>query len=112
MNEKLAELRKMVKDANVIRMVYLNENGELCRVGLTIDGDEPTEDELILLREKAERASFRVFEVLSIIGGRFVTSNGDWFSEPVADNMLSGALALAEENREYYLSTKEMVAAE
>ena len=45
MSEKLAELRQMIGDTlptGVIRMVYLDKGGALHRVGLSIDGEEPT----------------------------------------------------------------------
>jgi hypothetical protein len=62
MSERLAELRQMIGDTlptGVIRMVYFDERGALRRVGLSIEGDEPTTDEWMMLSETAETESFR-----------------------------------------------------
>jgi len=109
MNEKLARLRKIVEEPSKreITMVYLDEESALQCVALPIDGDEPTTDEWIMLREEAEMESYRVFEVLSINNNIIVVPDGAIFSGVVPDDgTLLEALRLADGNREYYLSAR------
>ena len=108
MNEKLASLRKIVEEPSKqeITMVYLDEESALQCVSLPIDGDEPTTDEWIMLREKAEMESFRVFEVLSMNGGTFIIHDGAVIVGTPNDRSLLEALRLADGNREYYLSAR------
>lgn len=109
MSEKLAELRQMIGDTlptGVIRMVYLDKGGALHRVGLSIDGEEPTTDEWIMLREKAEIASFRAVEVLSMDGRTVIIPDGPVIVGTPDDGTLLEALRLADGNREYHLSAR------
>jgi hypothetical protein len=108
MNEKLASLRKVVEEPSKqeITMVYLDEESALQCVALPIDGDEPTTDEWIMLREKAESESFRVFEVLSTNGDTVVIPDGAVIVGTPDDGTLLHALGLADVNREYYFSAR------
>jgi hypothetical protein len=110
-SDKLAELRQMIGDTlptGVIRMVYLDEESALHCVALPIDGDEPTTDEWIMLTEKAEGESWRVFEVLSMDGsdGRVIIADGPAVVGMPDDSTLLEALRLADGKREYYLSAR------
>jgi len=108
MDEKLASLRKIVEEPSKqeITMVYLDEENALQCVALPIDGDEPTTDEWIMLREKAESESFRVFEALSMNGGTVIIADGPVLVGTPDDGTLLEALRLAGGNREYYLSAR------
>jgi hypothetical protein len=110
MNEKLASLRKIVEEPSKqeITMVYLDEESALQCVALPID-NEPTTDEWIMLREKAEMESFRVFEVLSVEGDRVIIPDGPEIVGTPGDGTLLEALRLADSKREYYLSTRAKV---
>jgi hypothetical protein len=108
MNEKLASLRKIVEEPSKqeITMVYLDEESALQCVALPIDGDEPSTDEWIMLREKAESESFRVFEVLSTNGGTVIVPDGPVLVGTPDDGTLLQALRLADAKREYYFSSR------
>jgi hypothetical protein len=108
MSEKLARLRKIVEEPSKleITMVYLDEESALQCVGLSIDGDEPTTDEWMMLREKAERQSFRVFEVLSMESDTVIVPDGPVIVGTPDDGTLLKALGLADGNREYYFSAR------
>jgi len=107
MNEKLASLRKIVEPSKQeITMVYLDEESALQCVALHIDGDDPTTDEWIMLKEKAESESFRVFEVLSMNGDTVVIPDGPVIVGTPDDGTLLDALRLADGNREDYLSAR------
>ena len=106
--EKLVTLKQMVENKpskREISMIYLNEHDELQRVTLTIEGEEPTEDEWLKLDESA--ASFHVFEVLSmdgsdgkiIIDGESARKPLSPFAGTVGDVTLLEALKNAEEMR-------------
>lgn len=107
MNEKLARLRKIVGEPSKqeITMVYLDEESALQYVALSID-NEPTTDDWVRLREKAETESFRVFEVLSMNGGTVIIPDGFVLVGTPDDSTLLEALSLANGNREYYLSAR------
>ena len=59
-----------------------------------------------MLREKAERESFRAFEVLSMDGGTVVIPDGPVLVGTPDDGTLLEALRLADGKREYYLSAR------
>jgi hypothetical protein len=107
MNEKLARLRKIVEEPSKqeITMVYLDEESALQCVALPID-NEPTTDDWVRLREKAEIESFRVFEVLSMNGGTVIIPDGPVLVGMPDDGTLLEALRLADGKREYYFSSR------
>jgi hypothetical protein len=106
-SEKLARLRKIVEEPSKqeITMVYLDEESALQCVALPIDR-EPTTDDWLSLREKAEMESFRVFEVLSMNGGTVIIPDGPVIVGTPDYGTLLEALRLADGNREYYLSAR------
>ena len=108
MSEKLAELRKIVEEPSKqeITMVYLDEESALQCVALPIEGDEPTTEEWIMLREKAETESFRVFEVLSMDGGTVIIPDFPVLVGKPDDGTLREALRLADGKQEYYFSSR------
>lgn len=107
MSEQLAELRKIVKEPSrqEITMVYLDEESALQCVALPID-NEPTTDDWVRLREKAETESFRVFEVLSMDGGTVIIPDFPVLVGMPDDGALLEALRLADGKREYYFSSR------
>ena len=107
MSEKLTRLRKIVEEPSKqeITMVYLDEESALQCVALPIDC-EPTTDDWVRLREKAEMESFRAFEVLSVNGGTVIIPDGSVIVGTPDDSTLLEALTLADCNREYYLSAR------
>lgn len=107
MNDKLAKLKKIVKEPSnqEIATVYLDEESALQCVALPID-NEPTTDDWVRLREKAETESFLVFEVLSIEGGTVIVPDGPLLDGAPDDGTLLEALRLADGKREYYFSSR------
>jgi|SRR5208337_4110879 len=107
MNEKLASLRKIVEEPSKqeITMVYLDEESALQCVALPID-NEPTTDDWVRLREKAEMESSRVFEILSVEGDRVIMADGPVLVGTPDDGTLLEALRLADGKREYYFSSR------
>jgi hypothetical protein len=107
-SDKLASLRKMVEEPpeQEITMVYLDEEGALQCVALSID-NETSEDDWVRLSEKAAMESFRVFEVLSMDDdGAVIIPDGPVLVGTPDDGTLLQALKLADGKREYYFSSR------
>src|SRR5450755_4337050 len=89
-----------------ISMAYFDEGGALRRVELSIEDDDPTTDDWVRLREKAEVESFRAFEVLTMGGGTVIIPDGSVIVGTPDDSTPLEALTLADCNREYYLPAR------